>query len=106
MAQFDVYKNPNNRTLKFFPYILDIQHSAISELKTRMVLPIGRFEYFRNETLNSLTPVVEYESEKLVILTPQIANMPTSLLGKPIGTLEHMHQDIINALDFAITGIP
>lgn len=105
MSQFDVYKNPSKNTQQAFPFILDIQHEHISDLGTRIVLPLGRLKYFQNESLGKLTPVIEYEGEELLLLTPQIASMPTSKLKIPVGTLEHFRTEILAALDFAITGI-
>ncbi|QIL88810.1 plasmid maintenance protein CcdB [Microbulbifer sp. SH-1] len=105
MSQFDVYKNPSTNTQQAFPFILDIQHEHISDIGTRIVLPLGRLKYFRNENLGKLTPIIEYDGEELLILTPQIASMPTSKLKNPVGTLEHIRAEILAALDFAITGI-
>ncbi|MGL6159493.1 CcdB family protein [Microbulbifer sp.] len=105
MAQFDVYRNLSKATQKAFPFILDVQHEYISDLNTRIVLPLGRLKYFQNENLGKLTPTVEYEGEELLILTPQIASMPRNKLKNPIGTLEHFRSEILAALDFAITGI-
>jgi toxin CcdB len=105
VAQFDVYKNPSRTTKSIFPYVLDIQHEHISDLGTRIVIPLGKLRYFKNEDLEKLTPVIEYEGEKLLILTPQIASLPVNILKSPIGSLAHFRDEIIASLDFAITGI-
>ena len=52
MAQFDVYTNPSKHTKKAYPYILDIQHELISDIATRMVVPLGDGKQLRNEELN------------------------------------------------------
>jgi len=105
MPQFDVYRNPNTATQTAFPFILDIQHEQLSDLGTRIVLPLGRLQYFKNENLGKLTPVIKYEGDELLLLTPQVASMPTNRLRNPVGTLEHFRTEILAALDFAITGI-
>ncbi len=105
MSQFDVYVNPSLSTRKAFPFIVDIQNSLISEIATRIVIPLGKMSYFNNEQMKRLTPVIEYENEKLLLLTPQIASMPTKRLKNPVGSLSHFRDEIIAALDFAITGI-
>lgn len=105
MAQFDVYANPSKNTRAVFPYILDIQNSVISEIATRIVVPLGRLEYFKNEKMNRLTPEVLYEGDRFLLLTPQIASVPKKILKDPIGSLSHMRQEIIDCLDFATTGI-
>ena len=105
MAQFDVYKNPNPRTKKQYPYIVDIQNPVISELTTRIVIPLGKANLFDNELMDKLTPYLEFEREKLILLTPQIASVPVKILKDPIGTLKHLRDEIINSLDFSISGI-
>lgn len=105
MAQFDVYNNPSRTSKKAYPYIVDIQHALISDIATRMVIPLGKLSHFKNEKMQGLTPEIEYEGEKLLLLTPQIAAIPASLLKDSIGSLSHFREDIISSLDFAITGI-
>ena len=105
MAQFDVYRNPSQKTKKLFPYFLDIQNPVISDISTRIVLPLGKLEYFNNEAMEVLTPIIEYKGDALILLTPQIASIPASLLKNPIGSLSHRRDEIVSALDFAITGI-
>ncbi len=105
MAQFDVYLNPNTRTRKLFPYVVDIQNPVISGIATRIVVPLGKVSDFKNEIMTKLTPEMDYKNEKLVFLTPQLASIPAKSLKNPVGTIAHMRDDIIAALDFAITGI-
>lgn len=105
MNQFDVYFNPSLSTRDAFPYVVDIQNPIISEIATRIVIPLGRIAYFKNEQMKGLTPIVEYENEKLLILTAQIASLPAKKLKKPVGSLSHFRNEIISSLDFAITGI-
>lgn len=105
MNQFDVYINPSSSTRDAFPYIVDIQNPVISELATRIVIPLGRITYFKNEQMKGLTPAVEYENEKFLLLTAQIASIPTKKLKNPVGSLSHFRDEIISSLDFAITGI-
>lgn len=105
MAQFDVYKNPNTRTKKQFPYIVDVQNEVIAEIDTRIVIPLGKASLFDNEYMGRLTPGIDYEGEKLILLAPQITSVPVKLLKNPIGTIEHLRDEIINVLDFATTGI-
>ena len=105
MPQFDVYRNPSKNTRAAFPYIVDIQNPVISDIATRIVIPLGRLEHFKNEKMQGLTPELSYEGEKLLLLTPQIASVPSKLLKNPVGSLSHFRDEIIAAMDFAITGI-
>jgi toxin CcdB len=105
MRQFDVYTNPSKATRKAYPFIVDIQSNVISEIATRIVIPLGRKTHFSNEEMKGLTPTVTYEGEDLLLLIPQIASMPVKALRVSIGSLSHLRDEIIAALDFAITGI-
>jgi len=103
--QFDVYINPNKKSRDAYPYIIDIQNSLISDIITRIVIPLGKLSDFRNESMTKLTPTIEYENDQFVLLTPQIASIPSSLLKNPIGSVDTLRDEIIAAIDFAITGI-
>ncbi|MFT7009432.1 MAG: toxin CcdB [Colwellia sp.] len=105
MSQFDVYINPSKKSREAYPYIIDIQNALISDIATRIVMPLGRLNHFRNEKMDGLTPVVEYENEQFVLLTPQISSMSVKLLTNPVGSVESLRDEIIAAIDFAITGI-
>jgi toxin CcdB len=105
MPQFDVYINPSKNTRSAFPYIVDIQNPVISDIATRIVIPLGRIKDFKNEKMQGLTPELNYDGEQLLLLTPQIASIPAKLLKNPVGSLSHFRDEIIAAIDFAIRGI-
>lgn len=105
MSQFDVYLNPSTKSRKHYPYLLDIQSPYIADISTRIVIPLGYASSFRNEAMNILTPEIDYNDERFLLLTPQISSVPVKILKEPIGSLSHFRDQIINALDFAIAGI-
>ena len=105
MAQFDVYENPSKASKKAYPYILDIQCDLIDNIATRIVVPLALSSQFKNEEMKGLTPKVSFEDKELLILIPQLASMPSKSLKNPVGTLLHLRDEIISALDLAITGI-
>lgn len=105
MAQFDVYPNPSKHTKAAYPYILDIQHSLIDELDTRIVVPLGDAKLLKQQSLKGLTPIVTFKGFELILLIPQISTMQAKQLSKPVGTLLHLRDEIIAALDLAIFGV-
>lgn len=105
MPQFDVYANPGKASRKHYPYVLDIQSPYISEIATRIVIPLGYTSSFGNNTMKGLTPEISYEGDDLLLLTPQISSISAKLLKEPLGSLSHFRTQIINALDFAVSGI-
>ena len=53
----------------------------------------------------NLTPEINFENESLLLLTPQVSSVPANILQNPVGSLAHFREQILNALDFAISGI-
>lgn len=105
MAQFEVFRNPSATTRKNFPYVVDIQSPCLEELATRIVIPLGKASLFKDTAMKGLTPEVAFYDEHLLLLTPQISSIPKKQLRDPVGSLSHLRNDLINALDFAIFGI-
>ena len=105
MAQFDVYKNPSKASKKAYPFILNLQCNLIDNIATRIVVPLALYSKFKNEEMKGLTPIVSFEDRDLLILIPQLTSMPSKSLKNPVGTLSHLRDEIISALDLAITGI-
>lgn len=81
------------------------QNPVVYDIATSIVIPLGQLQSFKNKSMANLTPEIEYEREKLLLLTPQLASIPSKTLKDPIGSLNHFRDDIIATLDFAITGI-
>lgn len=105
MAQFDVYPNPSKTSKAHYPYLVDIQSSLLSDLATRIVMPLGKLSAFGGEAMQGLTPEISFGDEKLLLLTPQISSVPVKHLKNPVGSLAHFREQIIGALDIAIIGI-
>ena len=62
MHQFDVYSNPSKATSGAYPYIVDIQSPVISEIATRIVVPLVRKLHFKDQALEGLPPTINYEN--------------------------------------------
>ena len=105
MAQFDVFKNPSTTTRKHYPYLVDVQSPYLDELATRIVIPLGKAELFKNTAMKGLTSEVVFHDENLLLLTPQISSISRKQLKDPIGSISHLRDELTNALDFAIFGI-
>ena len=105
MAQFDVYPNPSKTSKAYYPYLVDIQSSLLGDLTTRIVIPLGKRSAFGGEAMQGLTLEVSFADQELLLLTPQISSVPEKHLKNPIGSLSHFRDQIVAALDLAITGI-
>lgn len=105
MAQFAVYRNKSPRSKASIPYLLDVQSDLLSELGTRVVIPLFEKKSLGIRPLTRLTPEFEIDGKTCVLMTPQLAGIPTKELGEPVGDLARHRIDIIAALDLLITGL-
>nr|BBJ03353.1 hypothetical protein YBY_12010 [Marinobacter nauticus] len=55
--------------------------------------------------MQGLTPEISFADQELLLLTPQISSVPEKYLKRPIGSLSHFRDQIVGALDLAITGL-
>lgn len=103
MAQFDVYRNPNGRTRKVTPYLLDIQVDLLRDTARRVVVPLLR----KGEIIPicEMNPVFIVEAETVVMSTLEIASVPRGILGDPITSLRSERSAVIAAMDWLMTGI-
>jgi toxin CcdB len=105
MPQLTVYRNKNPQTLSAVPFLLDVQHDLLSDLDTRLVIPLRPISAIKGKALKPLMPVLEIGGERFVLLTPQMAGIPKSELGALVIQVEHYRSEIIAAIDFLVTGI-
>ncbi|TBU98594.1 plasmid maintenance protein CcdB [Stutzerimonas kirkiae] len=105
MSQFAVYKNTNPATKAAVPFLLDIQSDLITEIGTRVVVPLYTAEAMQGKTLKTLTPTFEIEGKRYVMVTPQLAGISRKQLGAQVSDLCEQRDAIIAALDLLITGI-
>lgn len=105
MPQFSVYKNKSPATKARVPYLLDIQSNLLSELETRVVVPLYAATAMKGKTLAVLTPTFEIEGKEYVAMTPQLAGISRKELGAEVAQLTAHRDNIIAALDFLVTGI-
>ena len=100
MAQFDVYENPSKDTKELIPYILDIQHDILNNLSTRVVVPL----VMDSAIVNKLHPTFEIKGKKVMMSTSELATIPIDVLGEKIENLIEFRNEIIDAIDFLVTG--
>lgn len=105
MAQFTIYQNKNSQSNKEFPLLLDIQTNLLDTLQTTVVVPLKKLKGNKEKVLTQLTPTLAIEGIEYLMLTPQLAGIQRKELGKAIADVEYARIDILNALDFLLTGI-
>ncbi len=105
MAQFDVYKNLSKSSRDAYPFLVDIQHSILGDLSTRMVVPLTRNKLNSSLVIKKLTPEVDFDGKGYIFVTQQITTVPAETLKSVVGTLSESRSALVDAIDFAITGI-
>lgn len=105
MAQFSIYQNKNLKSKKEFPLLLDVQTNLLDSLHTTVVVPLKKLEHNKNKVIDQLTPIFTIEGIDYLMLTPQLAGIQRKELGKTVTNIEYARTEILNALDFLISGI-
>ena len=100
MAQFDLHRNRDGGA---YPLLLDVQAELLSQLTTRIVVPLATRERFA-APLARATPVIEIDGVDYVLVVPLLAAVQRSILGKVVGNIAARRADIIGALDLVFTG--
>ena len=104
MAQFSVYRNKNPRTKNTFPLLVDVQSDLLEPLNTRLVIPLTKSPALMKKPVGHLTPEISFESDRYVLMTPQLAGISRAELGSLAGSLAEERQTILGPLNFLPTG--
>jgi toxin CcdB len=99
MARFDVYEHKTSSL-----FLLDVQADLLSALKTRAVIPLVPYAEAKREKVPNLVPVLTIRGKKHMMMTPDIASINVTTLGKLVENIEPQRQVIINAMDFLFQG--
>lgn len=101
MAQFDIYKTD----MKLAPFLLEVQSNLLSEIDTKVVIPLIENKKSSPKQLARLHPVISIEGKEYILRTAELGAIPKSLLADPVANIEEEYrQHIIDALDFLIQG--
>jgi toxin CcdB len=106
MPQFAVHRNRNPETRTRFPFLLDVQSDLLSELGTRVVVPLTlATAATRRTAMQTLSPLLAVEGKDYLMVTPQLAGIAARELGPAIADVSEQRPTILAALDLLITGI-
>lgn len=100
MIQFYVYANLFEATQEDYPYFLNVQHTLHTALDTRMVLPLCK----NIENIKGLSPMFSIRDEEYVALVHEMFSVSTVYMGQEVEDLSKHSTQIIDAIDFLITG--
>ncbi|MGF1751892.1 CcdB family protein, partial [Vibrio cionasavignyae] len=70
-----------------------------------LVIPLTPLGLFEKKTPTHLCPTIHIDEGEFVVLTHQMASIPSKILTEPVNELSTFRNEIIAAVDFLITGI-
>jgi toxin CcdB len=105
MSQFTLYVNKDKNSQKTYPYFVDVQNNLLSDLNSRLVIPLTPTEKVNEKIAQKLCPTISIDGEKFVLVTNQMTSVPRSILKSEVDSLEHYRYQIMDAIDMLITGI-
>ncbi len=105
MAQFDVHANQDPGTRGRIPYLVDVQSDLLDDLASRVVVPLMPADNPVLRPLTRLTPVFEFDGQAFVFVTPELAGVSRSVLGRKVASLEAHRHTIVSAFDILISGV-
>ena len=101
MARFDVYafNAPN------VPFVVDVQADFLDPLNTRLVIPLNPKESYGGRPLDRLHPTITLDGTDYLLMTTDMATLPTAKLGERLDNLEDDYRlTITDAIDFLLQG--
>ena len=104
MAALTIHANPDPKSRKAIPFLLDIQNDLLSSMETRVVVPLYLKGAVALHPISRLTPVVTFQNKTYIAMVPELAGVARRSLGTPAGDLFSKRAEIIAALDLLFTG--
>jgi toxin CcdB len=105
IRRFDVFRNPESRSARSFPYLLVLQSELLEMLTTVVVVPLVRRSTLAGTPTTRLNPVLRVEGDAVYMLTQQIGAVSAKSLSKQVTNLDVERIAITQALDFLFSGI-
>lgn len=76
----------------------------LEDLATRLVVPLVLGSEF-GRPARILNPVYEISGKEVVVSIAEMAGISKKILGRKVASLQEKRSEIINAIDFLVTGI-
>jgi len=105
MAQFDVYINPSRHSRESIPYVVEVQSNLLSELQSRLVMPLAHPQFLTARGPKDLCPEVQVEGSIVRVLPYLAAAVSPRALGRPVASLVHDASVLARALDAVMSGV-
>jgi toxin CcdB len=101
--QCDVHLNVDDASGQM-PYLIDVQSNLLSDLQTRVVVPLVRAESF-GRPATRLHPQFTVTGRRLVMATHLVAAVRRQALGATVASLLDQRDMVISAIDVLWSGV-
>lgn len=101
MAQFDLH--PYGSRPGGALYVVDVQNDLLRDLETRVVIPVYGVRP-EQRLIRILQPTLEWAGEEYFLATSELAAVRRASLHPALGSVAHLRQQILAALDLLYTG--
>lgn len=98
MSRFDIYRGDGA-----IDYYVDVQADFHNHLRTRMVIPALAARKIINQTRGLHVPITIHDQPHYLV-TPMMAAMSSSMLGRAVGSATSQSSAITSAIDFLLQG--
>ena len=105
MTQWDVYANPSLRSRDELPYLIDVQSALLSDLGTRLVVPLSRHAQAPTGLPTRMTPLFTIGPQLLRLVPQEAGAIDATLLRRPLVSLRAEAHRIVDALDAVVSGV-
>jgi toxin CcdB len=86
------------------PFVVDVQSDLLDGLASRVVVPLVLADR-AGKVITRLNPVFSIKGNRVVFLAPDLSAVSERTLGSKVGSLAAHRQEILDSLDFLLTGI-
>lgn len=100
--QFDIYRNPNPKTVRLAPYVVVLQSDFLNVVDSVVVAPL--VSTTKIAVVPRLTPVLALSGQDYALLVHQMAAQPRNALKRVIGSASSLREEILGALDLVFVG--
>jgi toxin CcdB len=101
--QCAVHENPDDAA-GHIPYLIDVQADLLSDLDTRIVVPLIRSASF-GRPASRLHPVFTVAGQRVVMATHLLAAVRRGVLGASVASLLDQRDVIVGAIDVLWSGV-
>lgn len=86
-------------------YVVDVQSRLLSEIATRVVIPLLPKDVAPKIAAETLNPVFSIDGSEYVLMTQNLATVRLKQLRTPTGTMVSVRDQIVRAIDALLSGI-